>query len=199
MNKPTTTSSLEALRCIEMETRDGGQWNAAEINEVARAALSQSSSFVDAETLIRDLLWNEHPECCGQPADGCDRGDLVCCGMFEPAMLNDKQIVATLRARFPDGEATPCKTVPVEEYRRVVGRCIDLAEKLVGPLSDPDGHERAKFEAWYLRDHFDATTSAASLAWSAWQAATKRANALHTLGAAGPLGDPDVLASPKSA
>jgi hypothetical protein len=33
-----------------------------------------------------------------------------------------------------------------------------------------DAAERAEFEKWYLRDHFDATTSAASLAWKAWQA-----------------------------
>jgi hypothetical protein len=43
-----------------------------------------------------------------------------------------------------------------------------------GPLGDPDvlaaPTEREKFEEWYLRDHFNVKTAAASLAWSAWQA-----------------------------
>lgn len=60
---------------------------------------------VAAEELIRDLLWNDHRECCGCPDFGAEymgQRETVCCGNPEPAMLNDKQIVATLRAKFPE-------------------------------------------------------------------------------------------------
>lgn len=54
---------------------------------------------------VRGLLWGEHPECCGVPVVGAEymgQQEQVCCGCPEPALLNDAQIVATLRARFPD-------------------------------------------------------------------------------------------------
>jgi len=73
----------------------------------ARAALSSSTvQQVGAETeaFVRDLLWNDHPECCGCPVVGAEymgAQEMTCCGNPEPALLNDKQIVASLRARFP--------------------------------------------------------------------------------------------------
>ena len=33
---------LEALASVEMETRDGGQWDRRELNEIARAAIAQT-------------------------------------------------------------------------------------------------------------------------------------------------------------
>jgi hypothetical protein len=56
---------------------------------------------------VRDLLWAEHPECCGCPVEdyggeymGQREVVMSCCGNPEPALLNDAQIVASLRARF---------------------------------------------------------------------------------------------------
>lgn len=54
---------------------------------------------------VRDLLWSDHLECCGMPTatnHGVHGWEEHCCGRPEPALLNDAQIVATLRARFPN-------------------------------------------------------------------------------------------------
>jgi hypothetical protein len=60
---------------------------------------------VNVPRLLQSLLWEEHLECCGSP-DVQDHGPFgareVCCGRPEPAMLTDAQIVASLRAHFPD-------------------------------------------------------------------------------------------------
>lgn len=55
--------------------------------------------------LMQSLLWDEHLECCGSPQVGAEymgQQELVCCGCPEPALLNAEQIVATLRAHYPD-------------------------------------------------------------------------------------------------
>jgi hypothetical protein len=65
---------------------------------------------LSGDALIRSLLWDEHPECCGSPVVGAEymgQQEMVCCGCPEPALLNDAQIVATLRTRFPRGSAEP--------------------------------------------------------------------------------------------
>lgn len=74
----------------------------AALPAVAPAAL-------DAETFVRDLLWNEHPECCGCPVVGAEymgQQEQVCCGNPEFNTLNDRQIVATLRSTFRDSAST---------------------------------------------------------------------------------------------
>lgn len=85
--------------------------NAPKRKEIYKAMLSavpESPSSVEA--YVRDLLWSEHPECCGSPVVGAtylDQQEFVCCGCPEPALLNAKQIVATLRMKFPEVAASP--------------------------------------------------------------------------------------------
>ena len=60
------------------------------------------------EAFVRDLLWNTHPECCGCPVVGAEymgSTEWVCCGQPSRDTLNDAQIVASLRERFPDPSA----------------------------------------------------------------------------------------------
>lgn len=38
----TNAELLAALKAIEMETRDGGNWTPAEINEISRAAIAKA-------------------------------------------------------------------------------------------------------------------------------------------------------------
>ena len=71
--------------------------------EINRLRAELAACKRDAE-LVRSLLWDAHPECCGCPVVGTEymgAREMVCCG--EPSMdtLNDKQIVNTLRAEFP--------------------------------------------------------------------------------------------------
>jgi hypothetical protein len=75
-----------------------------------RAALSASKQGGKAEETVLDLLWNDYPECCGNPEVGAEymgQREMICCGCPEPALLNDKQIVAALRAQFPAPAAQP--------------------------------------------------------------------------------------------
>ncbi len=68
------------------------------IMQDAQAALEQ----------VRALLWDEHPECCGNPVVGAEYMSdrkMVCCGCPEPSLLTDAQIVATLRSMFPCRDA----------------------------------------------------------------------------------------------
>lgn len=63
----------------------------------------------DEVDFVRMLLWDDFPECCGCPEVGAQymgQNEMVCCGCPEPALLGDKQIVASLRERFPK-EPTP--------------------------------------------------------------------------------------------
>ncbi len=104
--------------------------------------------------------------------------------------MNHKQVVARLRA---------CADDPMwADHAEVSKPTLRAAIALLEPKAPHRVGNRAAFEAWYLRDHFDVKTSAASLAWSAWQAALRDA-ALHAAGAAGLLGDSDVLQAPKAA
>ena len=91
------------LVCVFFET--GGSMTAALTPEQRIEALEAELAACkrDAE-LVRSLLWDAHPECCGCPVVGTEymgAREMVCCG--EPSMdtLNDKQIVNTLRAEFP--------------------------------------------------------------------------------------------------
>ena len=61
----------------------------------AMAAMGTGSPQ-DAEAFVRNLLWDAHPECCGRPTWGVE-----CCGQSTYDTLNDAQIVASLRAKFP--------------------------------------------------------------------------------------------------
>ena len=75
-------------------------WNAAEGDAIAAL---QAEPQPDA-AFVRNLLWDEHPECCGCPVVGAiymGEQEMVCCGQPEPALLNDRQIVASLRVKFP--------------------------------------------------------------------------------------------------
>lgn len=66
--------------------------------------------LTDAESFVRSLLWDVHPECCGCPVVGAEymgQQEQVCCGQPEMDTLNDKQIVASLRERFPEHGITP--------------------------------------------------------------------------------------------
>lgn len=59
----------------------------------------------EIEPWLRALLWDEHLECCGRPVVGAEYGGMqeqVCCGCAELSLLNDAQIVASLRAAFPE-------------------------------------------------------------------------------------------------
>lgn len=63
------------------------------------------AGILDVEDDLRNLLWAEHPECCGRPVVGAEyMGSVehICCGCPEGALLNDKQVIATLRSQFPD-------------------------------------------------------------------------------------------------
>jgi len=83
-------------------TIDEGNVRSSEVIRSAWDALALLKADAD---IVRNLLWDEHPECCGCPVVGATyMGDqeMVCCGQPEPALLNDKQIVATLRAKFPE-------------------------------------------------------------------------------------------------
>lgn len=65
-------------------------------------ALTAAQARVEA---VETLLWDDHPECCGNPVVGAmymDQIEMVCCGCAEPVLLNDAQIVATLRQQFPE-------------------------------------------------------------------------------------------------
>lgn len=70
-----------------------------------REEITEDQDSGDVEAFVRDLLWNDHLECCGSPVVGAEymgQQEQVCCGCPEPALLNDAQIVASLRARFPE-------------------------------------------------------------------------------------------------
>jgi hypothetical protein len=72
--------------------------------EMIDAALSAAQVEPVSAEQVRALLWEEHPECCGQPVVGAEymgSVEFICCGNPEPALLNDAQIVASLRAMFP--------------------------------------------------------------------------------------------------
>jgi hypothetical protein len=73
---------------------------------------SEQIQVLVAEAFVRDLLWSDHPECCGSPVVGAEymgQQEMVCCGCPEPMPLNDAQIVASLRAKFPEAPAEPVK------------------------------------------------------------------------------------------
>lgn len=85
---------------------------AAAIAAKADAELSKMRERVaelerDAEIVaqVRTLLWDDCLECCGRPVVGGEymgQQEQVCCGQPEYVMLNDAQIVASLRALLPD-------------------------------------------------------------------------------------------------
>lgn len=59
----------------------------------------------DLEVFVRNLLWDAHPECCGEPSIGATymgQNEKVCCGCPNSDTLNDAQIVMSLRAKFPE-------------------------------------------------------------------------------------------------
>lgn len=76
------------------------------------------------EARVRNLLWDEHPECCGRPEVGASYGgqqEQVCCGCPEMALLNDAQIVSSLRAMFPESGTPPQPAADpdmVQSFRR---------------------------------------------------------------------------------
>jgi hypothetical protein len=82
----------------------------------------------DPETFVRMLLWDTFPECCGCPVEdyggeymGQRETVMSCCGNPEPALLNDTQIVASLRERFPappPGESAQELTSPAIKNER---------------------------------------------------------------------------------
>lgn len=79
---------------------DGGTWVHCPKAAIPAAPVRPPS----AETLVRDLLWNEHSECCGKPVVGAEymgSQEMICCGCPEFSLLTDAQIVASLRALFP--------------------------------------------------------------------------------------------------
>ena len=124
---------------------------------------------------IRDLLWNEHPECCGQPVVGAEymgQSEELCCGCPEPAMLNDARIVATLRAKFPE-RSTPAgnDTVAAPSGMSEPAHLLYMASRM-----EREGHAEAARQ---------------------YQACAE--SALRLVGAAGPLGDEEVLAAAPSA
>ena len=110
--------ALDALKFAEAALADIGDadrepgddlaWceaRAAEALPQTRAAIAalQAEPQPDA-AFVRNLLWDEHPECCGCPVVGAiymGEQEMVCCGQPEPALLNDRQIVASLRVKFP--------------------------------------------------------------------------------------------------
>lgn len=68
------------------------------------AALAPAPGPDELLRKVRSLLWDEHPECCGRPVIGAQYGgqqEQLCCGVPEMALLNDAQIVASLRALLP--------------------------------------------------------------------------------------------------
>jgi hypothetical protein len=67
----------------------------------------------EVETFVRMLLWDDFPECCGNPtvADRGDHQEQECCGCPERVGLSDAQIVGHLRERF----ATPNGNTPYDE------------------------------------------------------------------------------------
>ncbi len=83
-------------------------WFKAEALKVLDKAFAATEQPKDAaEAFVRDLLWNDQPECCGRPVVGAEymgQQEMVCCGCPEPSSLNDAQIVASLRARFQETE-----------------------------------------------------------------------------------------------
>ncbi len=75
---------------------------AARANARIRALEDKIASI---DYFVRNLLWDAHPECCGQPSIGATymgQNEEVCCGCPEYDTLNDAQIVMSLRAKFPE-------------------------------------------------------------------------------------------------
>lgn len=88
------------------------------IGGTASAAPPVTQADHGAAQAVRSLLWDEHPECCGRPAVGAEHGGMqeqVCCGNPEPALLNDAQIVASLRELFPDAPAAVTATTALPD------------------------------------------------------------------------------------
>jgi hypothetical protein len=96
---------------------------------------------LDAESFVRMLLWDTFPECCGNPVVGAEymgSQEMVCCGNPEPAELNDAQIVASLRQRFPEGGATP----QVPDMRDALLEALEFIEDHADVSDGPDGSPR---------------------------------------------------------
>lgn len=78
-------------------------------NYLRASEYSALADHIDAQAIeiefVRHLLWDAHPECCGQPVAGAEymgSTEWVCCGAPQYDALNDAQIVASLRERFPE-------------------------------------------------------------------------------------------------
>jgi hypothetical protein len=92
---------MQVLHDMAHEQRDSVA--AEEARQAIRAIVSP-----DAEHFVRMLLWDEFPECCGNPTVGAEYmgvQEQVCCGCPEGALLSNAQIVASLRERFPEANA----------------------------------------------------------------------------------------------
>ena len=96
----STKMALDALTPLTRDETEHGReyFDAAQVRAALQAEPQPDAAFV------RNLLWDEHPECCGCPVVGAiymGEQEMVCCGQPEPALLNDRQIVASLRVKFP--------------------------------------------------------------------------------------------------
>lgn len=97
---------------LQLETAEEARKDRAHAEAYYRQAeklLTGTEATLHAElNFVRGLLWDHFPECCGCPAEG-HPGDGYfqppdgpqCCGCPEAVKLNDAQIVASLRERFP--------------------------------------------------------------------------------------------------
>lgn len=77
--------------------------------------MSRQLPAPSTDDYIHSLLWDEFPECCGQPVVGAEymgQQEMICCGNAVPERLSDAQIVAALREQFPEkgDEAPRCIT-----------------------------------------------------------------------------------------
>ena len=95
---------------------------AAEVEAAERRRLAAEVEALRPDAaFVRDLLWNEQPECCGNYVVGAQyMGDteIICCGCPEPTMLNDAQIVASLRGRFVENVAATAVALAVIEANK---------------------------------------------------------------------------------
>lgn len=76
-------------------------------------ALRQQPEAVDHDRAllleISALLWDMHPECCGNPCVGAQymgQNEMICCGQPQYDLLTDAQIVSSLRSLLPEPQET---------------------------------------------------------------------------------------------
>jgi hypothetical protein len=96
-------------------------------NALARQAAPEAKGKME---LVRSLLWDTFPVCCGNYQNDQNSYDPVCCGCPDGDTLADADIVTQLRAAFPD-VAPQDVVAPQPVYGELLAMGADCADTLL--------------------------------------------------------------------